>query len=245
MRMWGKALAVAVAVVCAMGVVAPVAGAETTSGVAGWVWFDRDEDGGLDFGADAPRSGVPVTVHEVATGVDRAAVTDAEGFFSLDGLPLGVYDVTAAGDGYRSVLWPTMRVELTDSRPRSTYFPQIGGRIWGRAWQDVNGDGIRQLDEPGLRASFTLFGPSDFEGDIARVFESDVDGNYELVDVPSGTYRIKVVSPDGMVGTQYRAAGSEWYTDSDFVGSVEPTTEPFELPVASWVANVDAGFVAS
>jgi hypothetical protein len=52
--------------------------------------------------------------------------------------------------------------------------------------------------------------------------------------------RIKVVSPDGMVGTQYWAPGSEWCTDADFVGA----TEPFELPVAWWEANIDAGFVA-
>jgi hypothetical protein len=241
--MWGKALIAAVAAVCATSVVAPAVNAEETGGVSGWVWFDRDENRSFDT-TDAPRAGIAVTVHEVATGVDRAAVTNAEGYFSLDGLPLGEYDVTAPDDGYRSVLWPTMRVELTDSRPRSTYFPQVGGRIWGRAWQDVNGDGVRQVGEPGLRASFTLFGPSDFEGDITREFSSDVDGDYELPDVPSGSYRIKVVSPDGMVGTQYRAPGSEWYTDSDFVGTTEPVTEPFELPVAWWEANIDAGFVA-
>lgn len=51
-------------------------------------------------------------------------------------------------------------------------------------------------------------------------------------------------SRNGMVGMRYRAPGSEWCTDSDFIGTTEPVTEPFELPVAWWEANTDAGFVA-
>ncbi|GAB1509301.1 hypothetical protein [Actinophytocola sp. KF-1] len=117
---WGRALAVTVVVVCAMGMAASPAGAETAGGASECVWFGREGRGGLDVGFDAPRAGVPVTVHDVATGVDRAPV----------------------------------------------------------------------------------------------------------------------------VGTRFRAPGSEWYADGGFVGSAEPATELFELPVASWVADMDAGFVA-
>jgi hypothetical protein len=238
----GKVLVIAMAVAGAMGVVAPGASAQGASGVYGWVWFDRDENRSLDF-TDAPRTGFTVTVHEVATGVDRAAVTNVEGYFSLDDLPLGMYDVTAADDGYRSVSSSIMRVDVIDSRPRSTYFPQVGGRIWGRAWLDANADGVRQAGEPGAGVAFTLFGPSDVEGDT-RAFSSDPDGDYELLDVPSGTYRIEAVSPSGTVGTRYRTPGSEWYTDSDFAGTVTSVSDPFELWAAGPVANIDAGFVA-
>ncbi len=244
MRRVGFALLAALAA-GAIGVVAPgSANAEVTGGIGGHVWFDRDRDRAIDPG-ESPRVGFMVTVHEVATGVDRTAVTNFEGSFRLDGLPLGTYEVTAPHDGYDAVTPSMSSVELVDSRPRSTYFPQAGARIWGRAWDDVNGDGVRQTGEPGRQVVYTLFGQSDFEGVITRTVTADADGDYEMWDLPSGTYQIRTTSPDGMVATHYRAAGSQWYTDSDFLGTTEPVTEPFGLWVAGSLANIDVGFVVS
>jgi hypothetical protein len=244
-RVLGKALLAAMVVAGVMVAGGPGASAEEVSGVYGFVWLDRDGGGGSELW-ELPRVGVEVTIQDVATGVERTAVTDFQGEFRLDELPFGEYDVTADDAGYRSVLPRTQRVELDNPRPRGTYFPQQGARIWGRAWDDVNADGVRQAGEPGRQAPFTLFGQSDADGGpFSLTVQADADGRYEMWDLPSGTYQISTTSPSGMVATQYRAAGAQWYTDSDFLGAAEPTTEPFDLWVAWSVANIDVGFAMS
>jgi hypothetical protein len=55
-------------------------------------------------------------------------------------------------------------------------------------------------------------------------------------DVAPEVYRVRAANPEGMVAAR-------WYTDSDFVGTSEPVTEPFELPTASYEADVDVWFV--
>lgn len=100
--------------------------------VTGWVFFDRDADRARGAG-EPPRVGAVVTARGIGSGVERTAVTDAEGRFEVTGLPLGSYEVTASPLGYRSIGGALQRVDLVDSRPVAAWFPQQGGEVTGRA----------------------------------------------------------------------------------------------------------------
>lgn len=64
-----------------------------------------DADGGAMPGAT-------VVATNVDTGFSRTAITDTAGFYRLDLLPSGVYDVKAALDGFRTEIQKTVRVSL-------------------------------------------------------------------------------------------------------------------------------------
>jgi hypothetical protein len=208
--------------------------------IRGDVWFDRNRNRWQDYG-EPGRVGVTVTVRHLASGGRYTAQTDAEGYFRIFNLPLGDYEVTAPDAGYDSVTPPRWEITIVDDRPRGVRFPQQGGRVYGRAWDDINKDGLRGTWEPRHKIQFVLFGPSDHEGEIRRSFDTDEDGEYRFEDLPSGTYQVRVSSPPGMVATIPHAG--EWYLDSDLIGTEMPTSEPLNLWAAWFEANVDVGFV--
>jgi hypothetical protein len=228
-------------VAATVGLIATGAGTsaadENVGQVAGTVWFDRNTDGGINFG-EPGRVGLTVTAHNVALGLDFTGVTDDQGAFRIENLPLGTYEVTAPHDGYRAVLWSTWEVTLTDGRPRNVYFPQVGAHVVGRAWDDTNGDGVRQDDEPRRQTTFSAV----HNGVLIQEVTSDAQGEYELWDLPSGSYVLRTAAPEGLTATRYRAG--EWYNDSDFRGVTELSTAPFSLYEDQYEPNIDVGFVA-
>lgn len=229
-------------VAAAVGMIAAGAGTSAADDnigeVYGWVWFDREPNGTQEFG-EPGRVGLEVTAHHVALGLDFTGVTDEAGFFEIENLPLGTYEVTAPHDGYRAVTPPTWEVTLTDWRGRGTWFPQVGAHVVGRAWDDTNGDGVRQDTEPRRQTTFSAV----HNGQLIQEVTSDAQGEYELWDLPTGTYVLRTVSPEGLTATKYRAG--EWYNDSDFRGTTELSTAPFSLYEDQFEPNMDVGFVAS
>ncbi len=65
-------------------------------------------------GARVP--GATVTAHETATGLERKAVTSAQGTYIIDGLPIGVYTVTVAKTGFIETRFDSVRQEVGDQR---------------------------------------------------------------------------------------------------------------------------------
>src|SRR5512135_93983 len=51
-------------------------------------------------GRGAPVAGATITARNLATGLRRSAVSDAEGGYRLDALPAGAYDVMAEASGF-------------------------------------------------------------------------------------------------------------------------------------------------
>ena len=103
-------LVVAVAVL-----LAPHAGWAQSSGVTGQIiGTATDTDGGAMPGAT-------IKATNTETGFSRTAITDTAGFFRLDLLPVGIYDVKAMLDGFRSEIKRGARVGLGSS-VRIDYF---------------------------------------------------------------------------------------------------------------------------
>lgn len=100
----GCGLVVAVALV-----LAPQAGWAQSSGSTGQIiGTTTDNEGGA-------LPGVMIQATNTETGFDRTAITDEGGFYRLDLLPPGIYDVKAALDGFKTEIKRGARVSLGSS----------------------------------------------------------------------------------------------------------------------------------
>lgn len=101
-------------------------------------------------------------------------------------------------------------------------------------WEDLNGDGVRDADEPGLgELTVNLL---DANGAIAATTQTDSSGAYVLsVDTP-GTYQVAVVAP-GFTGT---TAGSD-----SALGQDSNQTAAFAIGSGDVNLGVDLGLVRS
>ena len=65
------------------------------------------------------------------------------------------------------------------------------GEIGGIAWDDFNGDGIKQDSEPFLPGIRIILEDCDFGNEIL-VLETDANGQYNFEDLEDGTYRVRI-----------------------------------------------------
>ncbi len=102
--MFGVGLLVVAALICV-----PQAGwaqsSQSTGQITGSV---MDNDGGV-------LPGVTVEARNPATGFSRAAITDTDGFYRLDLLPSGTYDVKAVLSGFQTEVQRAVQVSLGSS----------------------------------------------------------------------------------------------------------------------------------
>ncbi len=81
-----KRIIYAMIVLCSLGLAAaPALAQQTTGNITGRILDDQ--------GSAVP--GVSVTALNAQTGFSRTTVTDAEGVYRLNALPVGTYDLTA------------------------------------------------------------------------------------------------------------------------------------------------------
>jgi outer membrane receptor protein involved in Fe transport len=89
-----KRIIYAMIVLCSLGLaVAPVLAQQTTGNITGRILDDQ--------GSAVP--GVSITALNAQTGFSRTTVTDAEGVYRLNALPVGTYDLTAELSGFSKV----------------------------------------------------------------------------------------------------------------------------------------------
>lgn len=161
----------------------------------GWrIYIDRNNNGVLDPG-------------------DVSTVTDASGNYHFTGLSAGRYLIKIAPrTGWRqtfpSMNWGTW-VNLAPGQavtginfgqmPPSAPPVQQSASISGIVFNDLNGDHIRQSNEPGL-AGFRVYidanNDSWWEGS-ERSTLTDAAGNWTLGNLSAGTYRIRVLPVAG------------------------------------------------
>lgn len=60
--------------------------------------------------------GATIIAKNIATGIERSTVTDAEGNYSIPELPIGIYEVTAQASNFQSVKTTDVRVEVASER---------------------------------------------------------------------------------------------------------------------------------
>ncbi len=172
----------------------PSTGAFTEPGLANWtVYLDLNDNRALD--ADEP-----------------FVLTDAAGSYGFYNLPEGDYEVTEVKPDTWDVS-PGFDIRQTAGVvPRSQVsqdfanFSMTDGSIDGTIWNDLNFDGIRQVDpgtgefaEPGLEG-WTVFidtndnGVKD-DGETSTV--TDAAGRYSFISLTEGDYEVTEILPDG------------------------------------------------
>ncbi|MEO1366004.1 MAG: SdrD B-like domain-containing protein, partial [Acidobacteriota bacterium] len=221
------------------------------------VWFDEDRDGIQDVG-EADADGVDVELFD-ASGLSQGTTTTAlDGSYSFANVGPGTYyvNVTApAGFGFTAQNQGSDDRIDSDIDPRfsnSPLFELAAGEarsdldaglipaasVEGRAWIDLNGDGI-QGPEPGLSGVLIELLDTDFVS-FGQVTTGG-DGSFAFPGLPAGTYFMAFSAPAGFFPT-LQDQGNDEAADSD-LDPETGTTALFELVEGQVETSLDAGFV--
>ena len=227
-----------------------------TSSIGDLVFDDRDADGvqGVD------ERGVPGVEVRLSLASDpfnpiATTTTDADGGYLFENLRPADYIVTVVPpDGYRpspvvdaggddaldSDIDPVSGVTATITLPADTADDTVDGglvelgSIGDLLFDDRNGDGVQDADEPGLPGvEVRLLRDGD---EVATTATAD-DGSYLFDDLLPGDYVVEFVLPAGATPTAQDSSGDEATdSDADADGRVAVT-----LPAGVDDDTVDAG----
>ena len=231
------------------------------------VWLDRNNSGTPTADAGEPGiAGVPVTITwagadgSMGTADDIVIhrVTDANGGYLVQNLPLGSYSVSVDTTASTfpaglvqtydadTIATPNLStVSLTNAVPDALNQDfSYGGHasIGDKIWLDQNGDGVQapsELGIPAVTVHVTYLGPDGVLGggdDLVFTTTTAADGTYVVDGLPSGAYTVAVdptTLPAGLTGT----------FDLDGVGSAN--TAAVTLATNEVRRDVDFGYKAS
>ncbi len=228
--------------------------------ISGSVWNDLNCNGLNDI--DEPTMmNIDVNLLDDMGGIINTDQTDDQGNYSFNGMLPGDYQVQfVLSDGYEftlaqqgtnnSIDSDVININGTegttdifslveedqliniDAGFKAVTFININGTVW----EDINGNGLRNMDEmgePGITVELY---------DVNNVLQdSDITdnmGNYSFSDFPQGTYYVVVVLPTGSEMTLANQ-GTNDLIDSDITSAV--VTNSSEL-INSSIQQLDAGF---
>lgn len=214
-----------------------------------YVWFDVDNDGVQDAG-EPPLENVEITVtylgaDGVAGGGDdevTVVTTDVDGLYLVEDLPGGNYTV-AVTDGVPSGMAPSFDWDDGTTSPDGIWIGALGeaedtrdidfgytgtGSVGDHIWFNRNGDGVVDVDEPGIpniTGTVTWLGFDDSVGggdDIVYPFTTDANGDYLVDLLPGGEYVVTVTGgiPAG-IANNFDADGGDDDTSSLTLGAGE------------------------
>lgn len=116
---------------------------------------------------------------------------------------------------------------------------RVSSGISGRAWQDLNGDGVRDLNDPALAGvAVRLFDQE--TGDLLSTTTTGQDGLYHFDDLLPGSYFVEFTAPDGQILTLRDAASDD--IDSD-ANRLTGRTSLVSLEGGQSLSGIDAGFI--
>lgn len=162
-------------------------------------------------------AGVTVTLtgtDDQGATVSVVGTTNPDGTYSFTNLRPGTYTVTETqpvgyGDGAESAGSnggddattndAISAIVLGSGDDATDYdFAETTSSISGAVYEDLNGNGIRDLGEPGIGGvAITLAGTDDAGSAISVTVPSNTDGTYSFVGLLSGTYTVDEAQPAG------------------------------------------------
>jgi len=157
---------------------------------------------------DAATQEVVATTMTASVDLDESGDIDPEtesGLYSFAGAYYGSFEVReAVRDGWRQTmpadgtyLVTLAQGDYVTGRNFGNY--PIPSEIYGRKFEDVNANGVRDAGEPGL-ADWKIYLDLNTNGqwDPDEPFDlTDLSGNYELTDLPQGRYMLAEEARDG------------------------------------------------
>ncbi|MEM7393863.1 MAG: SdrD B-like domain-containing protein, partial [Verrucomicrobiota bacterium] len=222
------------------------------------IWLDSNGDG-LQGVGESGFPGVRIHLLDDMSNIVATTMTDGSGSFGFSGHHPGTYclqidraslpggavitikeaGISSDEDSDFDPLGKSdlqMLISGTTDYSFDGGFYRLGG-VGDRVWDDLNGNGIQEVGEPGLSNLFIqLF---DDVGVLQASLNSDGSGNYLFPDLAPGRYRIQFGPPGGYAPTTPHQGGdSNLDSDMNALGSIDP------LDVVSGVTNraLDAGF---
>ncbi len=191
------------------------------------VYNDRNSNGARN-NYDGGVEGVVLELIPVGSDAPVAVVaTDKTAEPTFNGIPAGQYNLRVTlplGRGFSKTgdldhptsgnvmeyslenvqLSPVLELAAGEQRTVAIGSTLLSG-VSGKAWDDVNGDGIMQDDEPGQAGVFiSLVGVNN-----GLVYEhtTDENGEYYISQVKPGNYKMTVTTPEGTMFTKYSKTG--------------------------------------
>jgi SdrD B-like domain/Secretion system C-terminal sorting domain len=209
--------------------------------IGDYVWFDADNDGAQGANEKGV-SGVTVTLYDAAgTTVIATTITDGNGKYLFDNLPIGSYTVgfgdmpgmgfttqnsgNATGSDANPATGKTGVITLNTGDnlrdidagfvPNSPLKCAIGDKVW----YDVNNDGIQSANEAGV-AGVTV-NLLDGTGAVVATTKTDALGNYLFDNLDAGRYKVQFDAATLPAGYDFVAqnAGTNDNADSDCLPS--------------------------
>ncbi len=113
-----------------------------------------------------------------------------------------------------------------------------GGMICGSTWQDLNGDGIRQANEPAMPNVGLSIGSGPFINTV-----SDSNGNYCFTDVAAGSYQVQANDLAFLGGFGYTKPGPDSRFDWTTGQSVPVTITARQDGSFTHVDHLDVGYL--
>jgi len=218
------------------------------AGIGGQVWHD-DNKNGLQDSAESGVAGVKITLFNQATAVVATMRSDSTGAYQFTNLlpgpyalaftPPADYAVTTMRRGVSEIMLSELDPDIGHT-PFSTLAPGEVDRSWrvglslavapaaidGRAWYDLNRNGLQEAEE-GTIAGVTVNLLTSRRQWLAGTTTND-EGRYRFDGLATGNYLIGVKAPAGYVISR-RAQGTD-SVDSDIYPSSGRTDLIMLLP---------------
>jgi len=145
--------------------------------------------------------------------------TEADGSYKFDNLTPGSYTVAEVQQPGWARTMPkgeSYSVELKEDDEAGKDFGNRGSwSISGIKFHDLNGNGLREADEPGL-VGWTIQQATG--GQVVNATSTGEDGSYIFSDLAPGSYSLSEVAKDGWVQTAPRGSYDLELKDSDIAG---------------------------
>ena len=220
------------------------AGFYQTAGLGDYVWLDEDGDGEQDM-TENGIEGVTVSLLDDMGVVIATTMTDADGFYEFTDLVPGTYTVQVPTAGPENES-PSTPITLTTTLASGDYDPTLDfgytpvlGSLGDFVWEDLNADGIQDIDEPGIQGVQVILYDADTNTELDTVYTGPT-GEYLFIGLPEGNYFVGFGSPNGYEGSPADTAGDN-LSDSD-ANPVTGISETIVLGLGENNPTLDAGF---
>ncbi len=224
-----------------------------------YVWLDANLNGTQDFNEDGV-IGVTVRLYDGSGNLLDSISTNASGLYSFTNLPPGSYFVEVVlPNGYAFTIQDASGSDATDSDVDPTtgrtipvtlaagdndltwdagLVPAIA-RLGDYVWEDLNGDGIQNVGEPGVPdVEVQLY---DISNTLVMTTTTDLNGRYLFTDLTPGDYYVQFILPTGYEFT-LQDQGADDAADSD-ADPVTGQTIPTSLTPGENDVTWDAGLI--
>ncbi len=198
--------------------------------ISGTVYNDEDESGAQN-GAESGVAGRTVYLdlngNEDHDAGEPSDITDAVGAYTITNAPAGNFNLRVVISSDERITQPATEsyaLNLTsgDTLTNQDFGLVLTGSIAGTVWQDLNGDGNRDVGEDGL-GNEVVFLDLDGDGNLhpsERSVLTEPDGSFLFTNVPAGTYNVRVLIASGTI----TSPAGEFYEDV-VVGSGASVTD--------------------